>query len=122
MSIPIARVAVVAVWCCLAHVVGAQPSQFDQDAASWVGDALREIETVKVGMTRAQLLALFDTEGGLSSRLRRTYVYRRCPTIKVDVEFEASGRPSRNAVTMIESDQDVIVKISRPYLAWAVMD
>jgi hypothetical protein len=125
MSAPIARIAVIAAWCCLAHGVGAQPSKFDQDAARWVGDAMLEIETVKVGMTRGQLLALFDTEGGLFSGLRRTYVYRRCPLIKVDIEFEAFGRPSRDAegrVTMVESDQDIIIKISRPYLARQVID
>jgi hypothetical protein len=49
MSIRIAGVAVVAVWCCLAPGVGAQqPSRLDQDAAKWLGDALLEIETVKV--------------------------------------------------------------------------
>ena len=125
MSIRIAGVAVVAMWSCLAHSVGAEPARFDQEAERWVGAALLEIETVKVGMTRGQLLALFDTEGGVFSGLRRTYVYRRCPTIKVDVEFEAVGRPSRDAegrVTMVESDQDLIMKMSRPYLAPAVID
>jgi hypothetical protein len=125
MSIRIAGVAVVAVWSCLAHGVEAEHSQLDQDAARWVGDALLEIETVKVGMTRGQLLAVFDIEGGVFSGLRSTYVYRRCPTIKVDVEFEAVGRPSRDVegrVTMVESDQDVITKMSRPYLARQVID
>jgi hypothetical protein len=125
MSIRIARAAVVAVWCCLAHGVGAQPVQLDQDATRWVGDAMLEIETVKVGMTRDQLFALFATEGGVFSGLRSTYVYRRCPLIKIDVEFEAVGRPSRDAegrVTMVESDQDIIIKISQPYLARQVID
>jgi hypothetical protein len=127
MSIRIAGVAIAvfAVWSCLAHRVEAEPSRFNQDAERWVGEALLEIETVKVGMTRGQLLAVFEMEGGVFSGLRRTYVYRRCPTIKVDVEFEAVGRPSRDAegrVTMIESDQDVITKMSRPYLARQVID
>ena len=127
MSVRIAGVAiaVVAVWGCLAHGVEAEPSQFDQGAERWVGEALLEIETVTVGMTRGQLLVVFGMEGGLFSGLRRTYVYRRCPTIKVDVEFEAVGRPARDAegrVTMIESDQDVITKMSRPYLARQVID
>jgi hypothetical protein len=76
-------------------------------------------------MTRDQLFALFGTEGGLFNGLRRTYVYRRCPMIKIDVEFAPVGRPSRDAegrVTMIESDQDLIQKISRPYLAQQVID
>ena len=125
MSIRIARVAAAVVWCCSAHGAVAQTSSFDQDAAKWLGDALLEIETVKAGMTRDQLFALFGTEGGLFTGLRRTYVYRRCPTIKVDVEFEAVGRPARDAegrVTLLESDHDLITKISRPYLARQVID
>ena len=127
MSIRIAGVAVVvvAMWSCWAHGFEAEPFKFDQDAERWVGNALLEIETVKVGMTRGQLLAMFGMEGGVFSGLRRTYVYRRCPTIKVDVEFEAVGRPSRDAegrVTLVESDQDIITKISRPYLAPQIID
>jgi hypothetical protein len=125
MSIHLTRVAVAVVCCCLAHGAVAQHSRFDQDAANWLGGALLEIETVKIGMTRDQLFALFGSEGGLFTGLRRTYVYRRCPIIKVDVEFEAVGRPSRDAegrVTMVESDHDLIAKISRPYLARAVID
>jgi hypothetical protein len=125
MSIRIARVAAVLVWCCLALSVGAQPPQPDQDATRWVGDALLEIETIKVGMNRGQLLVLFNTEGGLFTGLRSTYVYRRCPLIKVDVEFEAVGRPSRDAegrATVVQSEQDIITKISRPYLASQVID
>jgi hypothetical protein len=123
MSIRIAVVTVVAVWSSLAH--GVEAELFDQSAERWVGNALLEIETVKVGMTRGQLLAVFTMEGGVFSGLRRTYVYRRCPTIKVDVEFEAVGRPSRDAegrVTMVESDDDLIMRISRPYLAHQVID
>jgi len=125
MTSRIATVAAIAAWCCLTHGVEAQPTQVDEDAARWVADALLEIETVKVGMTRTQLLALFNIEGGIFTGLRRTFVYRRCPIIKVDVEFEAFGRPSRDVegrVTLVESGQDVIVKISRPYLARQVID
>jgi len=83
------------------------------------------MQTVKVGMTRADLLKVFTTEGGLSSGLNRTYVYRQCPLIKVDVEFEPVGRPARDGegrVTLIEANEDVIKKVSKPYLEWGVTD
>jgi hypothetical protein len=70
-------------------------------------------------MTRADLLKMFTTEGGLSTGLRRTYVYRECPYIKVDVEFEPVGRPAKDGdgrVTLIEGNDGVIKKISKPYL------
>ena len=99
-----------------------QPSQSETE---WVASSLKEMQQIKVGMTRADLLKVFTTEGGLSTGLDRTYVYRRCPYIKVDVEFEAVGRPARDKdgrVTLVEAGGDVIKKISRPYLEWSVTD
>jgi hypothetical protein len=81
--------------------------------------------TIKAGMMRADLVKVFTTEGGLSTGLSRTYVYRRCPYFKVDVEFEPVGRPARDKagrVTLVESEKDVIKKISSPYLALIVVD
>jgi len=37
-------------------------------------------------------MKVFTTKGGLSTTSQRTYVYRQCPLIKVDVKFAASGR------------------------------
>jgi len=95
------------------------------DYPEWVGRSLGEMETIKVGSTRRDLLAVFTTEGGLSTGLQRTYVYRECSMFKVDVEFQAVGRPARDTegrVTLIESQDDVITKISRPYIARPISD
>jgi hypothetical protein len=101
----------------------ASPRQtFEKDHTAWVADSLKRMQTIKPGMTRADLLKVFTTEGGLSTGLQRTFVSRDCPYFKVDVEFEAVGRPSRDAngrVTLIEGSQDIIVKISRPYLQFS---
>jgi len=83
------------------------------------------MEQIKVGMTRADLLKVFTTEGGLSTGLQRKFVYRDCPYIKVDVEFEPVGRPARDRngrVTLEEDRRDIITKISQPYLEWSIMD
>jgi hypothetical protein len=96
-----------------------------QDRIVWVADTLKRMLTVKVGMTRDDLLKVFTTEGGVSTPLQRTFVSRECAYFKVDVAFEAVGRPGRDRdgrVTMVEGNQDVIVKISRPYLQFSVMD
>lgn len=84
----------------------------------WVAKSLREIETVKAGMTRADLLKLFGEEGGLSTRTQRTYVYRECSYIKVDVKFEPVADGNRNR----ENPDDKIVEISKPYLDWQIAD
>lgn len=76
-------------------------------------------------MTRADLLKVFTTEGGISTGLHRTYVSRDCPFFKVDVDFRAVGRPDRDGegrVTLIEDRRDIIVKISRPYLQFRILD
>lgn len=105
--------------------LSAQNPQRQEEQTKWIADSLIEMKTIKVGMTRADLLKVFATEGGLSTGLNRTYVYRKCPLIKVDVEFKPVGRSARDAtgrITLTEADADVIEKISRPYLDWTVVD
>lgn len=63
-------------------------------------------------MTRSDLLNVFTTEGGLSTRTHRTYVLKQCGIIKVDVEFSISGSEA----------EDKIRQISKPYLNYAITD
>ena len=99
-----------------------QPSQ---DHVAWVAQALKRMQTIKPGMTREALLKVFTTEGGIFTGLQRTFVSRDCPFFKVDVEFLAAGRPDRDGngrVTLLEDGQDIILKISRPYLQSTIAD
>ena len=82
------------------------------------------MQTIK-RMTRQALLTVFTTEGGLSTGLQRTFVSRDCLYFKVDVEFQTVGRPNRDGngrVTLVENGQDIILKISRPYLQFTIAD
>jgi hypothetical protein len=91
----------------------------------WVAKVMEKMETIKVGDTRKSLLRVFTTEGGLSSALEQTYVSQDCPFFKVDVKFRATGRPERDSdgrVTSVESDDDIITTLSRPYLAYSILD
>ncbi len=114
--------------CALALIVSAQTfqdSRKSEENTRWISDSLREMKTIRVGETRAGLLKVFTTEGGLSTGLRRTYVYRQCPYIKVVVEFEAVGRPAQDVegrVTLNEDNRDRIKSISKPYLEWSIVD
>jgi hypothetical protein len=112
-----------------ANVLQASPQtdqgQSPQGHVAWVVQALMRMQTIKPGMTREALLAVFTTEGGISTGLRRTFVSRDCPYFKVDVEFQAVGRPNRDGdgrVTLVEASQDIILRISRPYLQFSVLD
>jgi hypothetical protein len=112
-----------------ASVLGAtstkEQGQSSRHHVAWVADVLTRMETIKPGMTRKTLLTVFTTEGGLSTGLQRTFASRDCPYFKVDVEFQAVGRPDRDKdgrVTLIESNADLVIKISTPYLQFRVMD
>ena len=99
--------------------------QGSQTHLAWVGEVLKRMQTIRPGMTRKALLTVFTTEGGLSTGLRRTFVSRDCSYFKVDVEFQAVGRPNRDGsgrVTLVEGDNDIITNISMPYLQFSVMD
>jgi hypothetical protein len=84
----------------------------DWEHSQWVSSVLAWIATIKPGMTRSDLLRVFTTEGGLSTRTHRTYVLKQCRTVKVDVEFSISGNEA----------EDKITQISKPYLDYGVYD
>src|ERR1700734_3334584 len=86
-------------------------ARIDQDHTRWIDHVIRSIATIKPGMTRRDLSTIFSVEGGLSTRTRRRYVYKRCAYIKVDVEFSRADVDASQDPT-IENLDDKIVKIS----------
>lgn len=94
-------------------------SRAADEHTEWIARSLKEIESVKAGMTRLDLLRVFKEEGGISTRTSRRYVYRDCPYIKVDVEFEPVGEPENK---LNQNPRDKIIKISKPFLEWSIMD
>jgi hypothetical protein len=97
-----------------------QPSSaIDWEHTKWIDSVMRSILTIKPGATRKDLLKVFKEEGGLSTRTQRTYVYKRCPYIKVDVRFAPVGAED-NGLT--EMPEDKVITISRPYLGYSVAD
>jgi len=86
-----------------------------REHTAWIASVLRAVQTIKAGMTRADLMKVFTVEGGLSMPSQRTYVYKLCPYIKIDVKFAVSSRNE-------EHSTDKILEMSRPYLDWSVMD
>jgi hypothetical protein len=81
----------------------AQEKPVSRDHTDWVAASLRTIHTVKPGITRADVLKVFKTKGGISNQLQRKYVFRDCPDVEVDAglsrpgEGPASGRPGRSS-------------------------
>jgi hypothetical protein len=110
--------AVVVIFVIIASAMTAPMSSKTSNNTEWLTKTLKEIQTIKVGMTRKELLEKFTAEGGFSSRAWRTYAYRECTLIKVDVEFEPAGASEPQK----ENPDDKITKISKPYLEQTVLD
>jgi hypothetical protein len=89
------------------------------DLTKRISDILTECQKIKPGMTRSDLLKVFTTEGGISTATHRTFVYRDCPYIKVDVDLTPSD-PKQKMVE--ERTTDTISKLSKPYLDWSISD
>ena len=70
------------------------PTPYGSAQARWIQANLPELESIKVGMTRGELLKVFMEEGGISSRTWHRYVFRKCGFVKVDVEFAPAVDPS----------------------------
>jgi hypothetical protein len=100
-------------------------SRSSSDHVAWVGESLKRMLTVSPGMNREQLMLVYTTEGGISFALQRTFVSRDCPFFKVDVTFcrtpAVDANASRDQFSQ-ELDDDVIARISRPYLQFSIMD
>jgi len=85
------------------------------------------METIKPGMTRVDLLKVFKTDDGPPTGLRGRFISRDCPQFRVDVEFKPVAGPARarvygSFVTSLEDYQDIIVKVSKPYLQSGIKD
>ncbi len=97
-----------------------------QDHAAWLTQVLEKIEAIKPGMTRWDLLHVFRTEEGVPTRreagltgLRETFVSQDCPYFKIDVEFKLVAVRQGLTMSFDLPNQDVIVKVSKPYVQFA---
>src|SRR2546429_9238446 len=62
----------------------------DKYLTKQMSDILTEWKKITPGTTRTELLKAFTTEGGISTARHRTFVHRRGPYIKIDVNFTLS--------------------------------
>jgi hypothetical protein len=90
-----------------------------QQRTDWIAKVLDRLDSIHPGMTRKDLDRILTTEGGISSRLWRTYVFIDCQYIKVDVRFKAAAETTNS---LGESPEDLIESVSKPYLEFAHAD
>ena len=95
-------------------------SSEEEKHEAWLLDRLREARSIKAGMSKADLLKVFNPDGGLQRIPPERYVLRTCYYIKVDVRFQL---PGERPLAKIPPDTELKVLItSRPYLDLPIAD
>jgi hypothetical protein len=79
--------------------------------------ALHDLESLKVGMRRADVERFFIRAGGMTFRDRTDYVYRKCEYLKIQVAFSADPGVQRGL-----SSADTITDVSRLSVAYPSRD
>jgi hypothetical protein len=112
-------------WCGVAASQSpAKPLVADPALTRSMDQVLKDVSSIQSGMTRTELLRIFTTEGGLSTRDEQRYVYRRCPYIKVMVTFRrpADADDDWGGAPEEERAGDVILSISKPFLEYSITE
>jgi hypothetical protein len=89
-----------------------------QSNCAVIEEALQETGNLKLGITRDKVEVSFVLDGGMQFGRTSRYLFRKCRSIKVDIEFADRGAGSPADY----SSADKIVKVSRPYLELPAYD
>jgi hypothetical protein len=89
---------------------------------SVVQDALRVASQIKAGMTRRAVEKDFIPDGGLAFPLETTYVFKRCPLIKIRITFSPQPGKDSNEGSYSLSEEDRIASVSELFIAYQNRD
>ena len=95
--------------------------QLSQEIRSkWITKLLMQVQTIKPGMHRRDLVQFFRLDGGFNPIDHQyRFVLKECTTIKIDVSFKDFNG---NIPLQKEDLDDVIETVSRPYLQFPIFD
>ena len=89
------------------------------ESTQWLAQAILYAEQVKPGMTRWEIKQLLAAQAGFRGATQQTFTFPQNAYVHIDVRFkvkkDAEGR-------CFERPDDRATFVSRPYLAWAIMD
>jgi hypothetical protein len=88
---------------------------------AWVASCLKDFTAIKPGVTRRQVEDEFRKDGGIHSLSTGRFAHPTCPYFKIDVEFDCKRDPA-DQNRMIQSGDDRVVHVSKPYLETPFMD
>ena len=102
----------------------AKPLTVDPALVRSMDQVLKDVSSIQPSMTRGELLRVFTPEGGLATRDGQQFEYRRCPSIKVIVNFHKPDDADVDWGNAPEDEWngDVILSISKPFLESATKD
>lgn len=115
------RLVAVAILLCAATLTGAGPrtqSETQSNCCTMVREALKAAGDIRAGMSRHEVESHFRLDGGAHVRDDARYVYRDCAYIIVDIHFKLAAPVDSPK----ESPDDVVTKVSKPYLAYPTID
>jgi hypothetical protein len=92
-----------------------QQARAYQVANDWLAERLKEAGSIRVGSTHADVVKHFRTDGGLAPVTAHRFVMILCPSIKLDVVFEAKAGETVRPTAKV-------VRVSRPYLQPEFLD
>lgn len=95
------------------------PNEARQNYRQWLEERYQEATSVRAGMSRAELIKVFEEDGGLQRIPAGRYVLRSCHMIKVEAEFDVEyGRDYKE-----RPDKELKIKeISKPFLEYEHTD
>jgi hypothetical protein len=92
-----------------------------QEHIAWVAKCLMDFQSIKVGMTRGEVEKRFPEDGGERGVSPVRFTHPECGYFKIDVEFDFK-RDAKEQGRAIESPEDKVTKISKPYIEAPTID
>ena len=88
---------------------------------AWIQECLVAFEKAQQGMTRSEIEALFERDGGFNGFYEVRYINPYCAFFKIDIAYDTTFTTNSNG-RRIAGSNDVVTNISRPYLEYPASD
>jgi hypothetical protein len=100
---------------CLLHAADTQDKATQQERVKWVSKCMTELQSVKPGMTRAEVEKKFKMDGGLQGYVTVRYIHPECSYFKIDVKFLVK-RNVEDQGRVVPTPKDKALSVSKPYI------
>jgi hypothetical protein len=99
----------------LLHAADTQDKATQQERVKWVSRCMTELQSVKPGMTRAEVEKEFQMDGGLQGYVTVRYIHPECSYFKLDVKFLVK-RNAEDQGRVVPTPKDKALSVSKPYI------